>query len=650
MNNPIFPLLLLVTLMTGGCSSTPPAPAAPPPADTADQSVVEQRQPLPIPANLEAEAEAASNSGRHEEAFALWEQIAARRQGGPRAQALLQSALALIATNRLALAEKRLQAIDPALLVASDRFLHQRLSSEVILPIDPEQALALLASPPLTPESARQMRAEMASYYLQRARVLATMGNQIEVARNHIQREAWLDSDSERADNQIAIWGALSSLSATALQMLRTNPPPDELSGWMALVSMTRDITLPARERIEQLRQWRLAYPNHPIRPAFLEELEIRLTQGLQRPERVALLLPLTGRFAAAAEALLDGFLMAWFSDPLRESSPLELRLYDVGPTPQKVMALYQLAVNEGADMIVGPLDKEAVEILARQDLLPLPTLALNYAEPPLNEQLYQFALTPEDEAIQVAERAWQLGYVQAAMLTPESALGQRIAQAFRDRWIALGGTIANTTSYDEKLNDFSLPITSMLMIDESNARQRRLARLLDLRLEFTPRRRQDLDFIFVMAQPRQGRLIQPQLRFHHAGEIPILATSHIYDSSSNSQIDRDLDGIQFADLPWTLRHNETPLAKARQQNLIPLARHAGPLQRLAAMGADAYQLLPVVSWLRQYPYESYPGETGRLSLDQHRRIERQLAWAQFTLGAPRNLTPAARPRHDIAP
>ena len=75
----------------------------------------------------------------------------------------------------------------------------------------------------------------------------------------------------------------------------------------------------------------------------------------------------------------------------------------------------------DGAQFVVGPLSKPAVSKLMTEGAITVPTLTLNFAyqTDPLPANLYQISLSPEDEARQVAERAWLDGHNQAISVVP---------------------------------------------------------------------------------------------------------------------------------------------------------------------------------------------------------------------------------------
>jgi outer membrane PBP1 activator LpoA protein len=160
-----------------------------------------------------------------------------------------------------------------------------------------------------------------------------------------------------------------------------------------------------------------------------------------------------------------------------------------------------------------------------------------------------------------------------------------------------------------------------------------RLKRITGRRdIKFEPRRRQDIDFIFMAARPRQARLIVPQIRFHHGGGVPIYATSHAWNGVRDPSADRDMNGIIICDSPWTLSAAKKP------DSLYQLLTRYWPkaLQshlRLYALGIDAYNIVPYLGWLRKEPYERFSGESGSLYVDQQGRVLRRLQWAMFRRG-----------------
>jgi hypothetical protein len=182
--------------------------------------------------------------------------------------------------------------------------------------------------------------------------------------------------------------------------------------------------------------------------------------------------------------------------------------------------------------------------------------------------------------------------------------------------------------------NDYSAPIKHLLNIDQSEQRYKKLRSLLKEKIDYEPRRRKDVDFIFMAAFSRQGRLIRPQLKFHRASDIPVYSTSHVFSGSLEPQMDRDMNGVKFSDMPWTLS-SDTPHSNLKQQIEATFPSSSKRYMRLYALGIDAYNIIPELNRLRRNRFASYQGETGILYLDIANRLQRKLLWAQFNSGRP---------------
>lgn len=552
-----------------------------------------------------------------------------------RADYQLQAAQLLVQGNASKAAEQTLKGVDLSQLSGASTLQWHIISAQLALQRHrPDEALAQLQMPPAGAELTEALLIRL--YHL-RARAYAMTGNGLESANELLLLEPLLKNQQAIVDNQTAIIQALSSLSDQALSQLASTAPP-VLAGWLELTRIAR-APAGAAQFQRQIAEWRKRFPDHPALPQTLAKLGIKLSAEPLHPHQIALLLPQIGQFADAAAALRDGFLAAYFA--ATNADRPDLRIYAVDPTGQNVEQVYDHAVEDGADLVVGPLDKTAVTTLARMPHLPVPTLALNQAELPpetvLPANLYQFGLAPEDEARQAAEKAWLDGDSRALVLVPEGVWGVRVADAFRDRWEALGGKVLAEQSYDPTKNDFSNPIRRLLNIDESQRRFQALAQLLGTDINFEPRRRQDADVIFLGAFPRQARLIRPQLEFYRAGDLPVVATSHVFTGKVDAATDRDMDGVLFADSPWSLGL-ERPNDTLRQEISRLWPDGQDHYSRLYAMGVDAYRLIPYLSWLETYPNEVYDGETGKLQIDEQGRVHRRLVWAQFVDGRPKVL------------
>ncbi|MGD8925888.1 MAG: penicillin-binding protein activator [Thioalkalispiraceae bacterium] len=542
----------------------------------------------------------------------------------------LRASAALARSGKLPEARQWLSQVKSDTLDSFTQTIYKLTLAHIAIAERKTEEVQRLLSEPIDPAMSAIYVAE---YHKLRAESFKLAGNQLEAARELVKRENFLSDNQLVLANQQEIWSVLASMSERALQQLRTAPPPDVLSGWMELVQISKLYQLSPARLKEQIYLWKEEYPGHPASEEILTALSQRKEEDVAYPDRVALMLPLSGKFARAGEALRDGFLAAYYT--LHPNLSQSIKIYDVGSNPD-VSNVYQQAVSEGAQFVVGPLTKDAVTHISEIDELPVPVLALNYTldEEAARSNFYQFGLSPEEEARQVAERTWLDGHVNAAVLTPIGPWGERIYQAFKERWELMGGKIVERQSYEPTKTDFSRPIRSLLNIDDSTRRYRRIATTLKRDIKFTSRRRQDIDFVFIAAYPRQARQIRPQLKFYHASDVPVYATSHVYTGILNPERDRDMDGLMFGDMPWVL--SESTMHRGIRSEIERQISDAGnALQRLYALGIDSFNIIGALNTLRKYPYERFDGETGSLSLDTKLRVRRQLTWVKFRSGRP---------------
>ena len=358
-----------------------------------------------------------------------------------------------------------------------------------------------------------------------------------------------------------------------------------------------------------------------------------RSSEFVQRPAKIGLLLPLSGKYQKSSTAIRDGFLAAWYQDYQKDS---EIKIYDANSL--NIKDIYRQAVADGVEFVVGPLEKEAVNQLADLGELPIQVLALNRQDmdniESINPKLMQFALSPEDEAVQIAEMAMSDGHRLALVITPDVPWGNRIADAFKKRWLELGGGLLEQGHFETNGEDFGSPVKELFNIDSSEQRGKDLRSRLGRKIHNVERRREDVDFIFAAAVPGDARQLFPQFRFHRGGDIPVYSTSHIFTGIVDSAKDADLNGVIFIDIPWILD-------TTRQLSLIQDSlnrnwnQEKSQLRRLYAFGIDAYRLIPEVNRLKVEKNSYLNGETGDLTIGENNIVKRKLRRAHFVDGNP---------------
>ncbi|MCG8414309.1 MAG: penicillin-binding protein activator, partial [Pseudomonadales bacterium] len=422
-------------------------------------------------------------------------------------------------------------------------------------------------------------------------------------------------------------WRSLQQIADPALQNLADSAASYELRGWIELERVYRTAEFSIRSQLDAIAQWQRVWSSHSASNRLPQALAELQSVWSSRPRHIALILPTQQQSGLTIQ---EGFFSAYYQalDSTREVP--RVTVFDSSDV-NDVFSVYDQAVAAQADLIIGPLNKDLVNQLSARQALPVTTLALNYLDPgqSVPENLYQFGLAPEDEIAQLANLAWQAGHRNVALFTPASADYLRLRNEFSRNWEQRGGNIVSTTDFTDT-TDYSETVKRLMAVDSSETRAERILDLLPRNsIEFTPRRRQDIDFIFLIANPRQGRLIKPTLAFYFAENVPVYSMPSIYEGVRNPNEDRDLNGIWFADAPWILEPSGT-LKEAVNDNLRSAS---GPLQRLRALGVDSFRLYARLQQLAEGNLLQVPGATGVLTMAPNQSIHRSLRVARFVNG-----------------
>lgn len=312
-------------------------------------------------------------------------------------------------------------------------------------------------------------------------------------------------------------------------------------------------------------------------------------TASVAAPLQIALLLPQSGRMAKAAETIRDGFLAAYYQDSATLAETPTLRFYD--SDAQDVAVLVRQAHANGASIVIGPLDRERVERLIQVGMPPIPVLALNSVEGSV-DNLYQFALAPEDEILRLVAWMDQQKVRQPLLLVGTDDAGQRQLKLFQAAWQA------------------GHPGALTIVTLDANRKGGIVASVRD-----ATRQGSRYDAIF-LATATLARQVQPTLTYYHS-TLPLYSLSSAWDPTADASGQKDLDGLRFCDQPWMLEE-----ARPEQTALYEsFTRPASGYDRLYAFGADAWTL--VRQWEALRDGESVSLRSGRVRADSTRHLRR---------------------------
>jgi outer membrane PBP1 activator LpoA protein len=575
-----------IIVTTTACQVTPPSPAAHTPSTR-----VQATSP-------ESQLKRAANSAPDE---------AARLR--------LDSAQAYFASGAHEESRTTLQLVDPAHLSSADQFAYYQLSVRQALDVaDLPAARAALALAIPTNGAQRNSRALLGAD-------VAEAQSHFEEAAIALMAYAW-SGRGDDAGQQAVIDRLWTDINRTPPDRITTLAAGTDTNAawWQLAAALQSSFDLNAERTA--IASWQAHHRDHPAAewpPSALKQID----RDVAAPTRIGLLLPISGPLANPGRAVRDGFLAAFY----HSGSNATVRIYDSNSAT--IASLYARASSDGAQLIVGPLDKGNVVDINALPTRPVPVLALNYLPPGVKAGagLFQFGLAIEDEARAIARRVYQDGLYRIVILESDVEWASRAAQAFREQFEALGGTVVTVGIIDDP-RAITEVVGNTLLVNTSTTRKEALAKTIGSTPEFIPRRRSDVDAFVALVGHSHARALNPAMSFYFAADVPIYATSQVAGGGTSTDL-ADLDGLRVTELPWQV------YSSAIRTEVDAAFPSVDPtLSPLYALGVDAYRLAARADLLTATATGGLLGETGQLQIQSSGAVVRHPAWAVVSHGA----------------
>ncbi len=162
---------------------------------------------------------------------------------------------------------------------------------------------------------------------------------------------------------------------------------------------------------------------------------------------RVGLILPLSGPSGAGVGTSLKNAAEMALSD--FKNPDLQLLVKDDGGTPQGAQAGAQAAINEGAEIVLGPLFAQSVRAVSQVTRARnIPVIAFSTDASVASQGVYLLSFLPETDVRRIVEYAASRGKRSFAALIPENAYGAVVEAAFQQEVPRHGGRIVVLQKY----------------------------------------------------------------------------------------------------------------------------------------------------------------------------------------------------------
>ena len=537
----------------------------------------------------------------------------------------LESSRMLIKGQHLLNAHRQLIAIDEQALepqaVLDKRILTAAFYQQIK---QPEKIIALLPET-LIHEGDDTLKKDA---LMLRADGLKNTHRYIESLTTYIALKEFLSAD-EYPRNTDKIWQTLIAIDPEDTQeQLAEGSESRELKAWLELALLATPVQIDTTRLEQDYQRWVDDHNFLEVPEYAYEELLGRWAYFDFHPEKIALILPLTGEYANIGRTIKDGFLDAQkdaqTTSPTISQKEMQIDIYDSNQD-QNIVKLYEKATRQSTDMVIGPLLKQNVDALLKHKPLTTPVITLNYATDAKNAvkgEVFQFGLYPEDEAEQIAEKLLDKEYNSVVIMASDNEWGKRMVRRFTETYRQLEGAIQDVYYYDTEFDDYAPSVQSLFHLNQSIQRHTDIESVIEKKLEFKPRIRDDISAAVLFANYQDATLIYPLMKFYYADELPVYASSHAYEPGK-AKLLRELDGLVYNDIPFIID-------SARYPN----SDNIKEFPRLYALGKDAYLLINTIRRIAVSNTE-LDGATGYISADKNRRLHRRLNWAKFNRGKP---------------
>ncbi len=405
---------------------------------------------------------------------------------------------------------------------------------------------------------------------------------------------------NEKAQQTVALQvvATLKQLPPSELTVLMSSNTDPRMQGFIdfALIDSSKSLKL----KQQLIANWQEKYNSHPLAFAAAQiaagsEAQVQgsgagldavqgQVVGLKEGDKLAVLLPLTGRFAAAVGEPARLGVLAALQD---RNSKLKVTFYDTNRMTMEEIT--SALVQNGTNFIIGPILKPEVDALIATKI-ELPAIVFN--NPATNRSgLYYYNLGPDYEGALAASKIYRDGHTNPVVIAPESTRGERAIAGFNDSWLQANTRQPVSCRYSD-INQVASALTTCPL---NNA-----------------------DAIYINATAADVIKIRPSL----PDNTPLYLTDRSYMGLNHSSGEIALAGAQLGDMPWLL--TDTAL---KQDLMATLPKADSQVQRIFAAAYDSINLSFNLESLARDRTDVLHGISGDLQLGQDGLIEMAPMW-----------------------
>lgn len=416
-----------------------------------------------------------------------------------------------------------------------------------------------------------------------------------------LSNELWLEANpTTQQVIEAEVWQAIQSLNPQVLFNLETNET--DIFAWAELVNLRQSSGF---SQITARLNLHTFYAGSPPTERLLSQVLTSLpTQS--HPQTIAVLLPETGKYQPVGRFIKKGIIKRYFYDQQSQHPfpPVRLKFYDSSDVTL-ALSLYQQAKQDGAEVIIGPVQKEAIRALSEIEDPNL--ITLNTIEVPT--AFAQYNLRQNQPLSDLILGLQSQNFTTLALIGSDQAEQKSLADQLQSAWLSSPQHHLVRFHYAEKNFNYRAALGQLVNEVDSQERKNTLRWIVGKPIQYFPRVRQDLDAIVMLDKPSRVAVFNPQLEFYQL-KLPVFATQNLRSSKLvQTQAQPDLADITLLNPPYAYHPQ-------------------GLKNQFEAFGWDSFLLAMHLPQLRQGACLKAT-KNGILSLENN-RVKQQLVWTQY--------------------
>lgn len=347
------------------------------------------------------------------------------------------------------------------------------------------------------------------------------------------------------------------------------------------------------------LTSWAQSYSDHPLNELLNKNTDLNTQTSssldniytpqsfvptLQNGDKVAVLLPLTGRFAKNVGQVAKLAVIAALQD---RDAKISVDFYDTN-----VLSMQDIAnkiTSNGTKFIIGPVLKPEVDALTALNLN-INTITLNEPSSYKNT-VYYFDLGPDYDAANAAAKIYSDGHTKPLLIVNESEASKRVIKGFEKTFSTTGNSLANTC----KFKNYESAKQDLGTCNYNGA-----------------------DSVYIHASSHEASAIKTLLK----RGIDVYIGSESFDGLNNTGLEITLNGAFIGNMPWLI--TDSDLKHAMLEN-IPKANALS--QKIFAATYDAVNVAFNLNQLKDNNKDMLHGLSGDIVIGNNNLIERSLMW-----------------------